>query len=68
MPMVSTKLGIGAVERGVAVGFWLLDPGKYVNVSFVPLQEDFRRRRLSESLVSCREEGQAHPFLWAFLL
>ena len=68
MSMVSSKLGIGAVERGVAVGFWLLDPGKDINVSFVPLQEGFHRRRLSESPVSCGKEGQAHPFLWAFLL
>lgn len=33
MPMVPSKFGIGAVEGGVTVGFWLLDPIEGVNVS-----------------------------------
>lgn len=41
MPMVSSKLGIGAIEGGVAVGFWLLDPVESANVSLIPLQEHF---------------------------
>ena len=42
MPMVSPKLGIGALKGGVAVGFWLLDSGGCVNVSLVSFQEDCR--------------------------
>ena len=35
MPMVSSKLGIRAVERGVAVSFWLLDAVGCIDVNFV---------------------------------
>ena len=32
MPMISSKFGIGAVEGGVAMGLWFLDPVDYLNV------------------------------------
>lgn len=41
MPMVSSKLGIGAIEGRVAVGFWLLDPVESANVSLIPFHEHF---------------------------
>lgn len=41
MPMVSSKLGIGAIEGGVAVGFWLLDPVQSADVSLILVQEYF---------------------------
>lgn len=41
MPMVSSELGIGAVEGGVAVGFWLLDPVGSANVSLFRSENTF---------------------------
>ncbi len=38
MPMVSSKLGIGTVEGGVAVGLGLLDPIECVPVSLDSFQ------------------------------
>lgn len=39
MPMVSTELGIGAFEGGVAVGLWSLDTVEGAHVSAIPVQE-----------------------------
>ena len=39
MPMVSTEFGIGAVEGGVAMGFWFLDSIDFLNVKSLHSEE-----------------------------
>ena len=58
MPMVSSKLGIGAIQGGVAVGFWLLDPVESADVSLI----SYRSKNTFQTA-----QG-VYPFLWAFLL
>lgn len=56
--MVSSKLGIGAIQGGVAVGFWLLDPVESADVSLI----SYRSKNTFQTA-----QG-VYPFLWAFLL
>ena len=66
--MVSSKLGVGSIERGVAVGFRFLDPGEKSGVSLIPLQGDCAVDiGYVKTLEEWREERGTHPFLWAFL-
>ena len=49
--MVSSKLGVGSIERGVAVGLWFLDPGENVRCQSHSASRRLRRRhRVSKDL------------------
>ena len=61
MPMISSKLGIGAVEGRVAVGFWLLDP-----IQKCQGQSHGVRKTLSGRVRGGKERGIA-PILVVFL-